>query len=253
MFSCSSLKNYKYFEDIPDTTKSTNIAEAIYKEPVIQSDDILYIAIQTVDPLAGTTINSVNNQTINSTTSIVSSNAITGNQAAIYGYLVNKKGIVTIPVLGDIMLAGLNTAQAKDLVTKRAENFYKNPTVIVRYANFRITVLGEVQKPGTFTVPNEKVSLLDALGYAGDLTIYGRRDNILLLRRKDDGTTLAVRLNINNSSVLKSSYFYLQQNDEIYIEPAKTKITGSDASQARNITIVTSALTVLIVLITRIK
>jgi polysaccharide export outer membrane protein len=147
----------------------------------------------------------------------------------------------------------LTTAQARDLVLEQAKKYFKEPSVTVRYANFKITVLGEVQRPGTYTVPSEKINLLDALGYAGDLTIYGDRTNVLLMRRQADGATIAYRLNLNNSEVFKSPNFYLRQNDELYITPTKAKITSSDAAQARNITIITSALTVLVVLLTRIK
>ena len=253
--SCASIKNYKYFKDISDTTKLTKIYNDTYREPVIQSDDILYIAIQTIDPIAGNSINSLNS--INSQTSgaasntLLSSTAITGNQSAIYGYLVDKQGSVKVPVIGDIHLSGLTTTQARVLITEKAARFYKDPSVIVRYANFKITVLGEVQRPGIYSVPNEKVTVLDALGYAGDLTIYAKRDNILLLRRHEDGSMYAMRLDLTNSALLKSPYFYLKQNDELYVEPSKGKINSSDAAQVRNISIITGAISILIIILTR--
>jgi polysaccharide export outer membrane protein len=254
--SCSTIKNYKYFEDISDTAKITRLANSYYKEPIIQVDDILYILIQTADPLGGNLINAVNTPAGSTTpyTNIFSSTGgVSSNQSVVYGYLVNKKGFVTIPVLGDVQVSGFTTAQARDLILEKATVFYKSPSVIVRYANFKITILGEVQRPGTYTVPNEKINLLDALGYAGDLTIYGDRTNLLLFRRQVDGSTIAYRLNLNNSEIFKSPNFYLQQNDEIYVTPTKAKITSSDAAQARNITVITSALTVLVVLLTRIR
>jgi polysaccharide export outer membrane protein len=253
--SCNSIKNYKYFEDISDSAKTTQIINNTYKEPLIQADDILYIAIQTIDPMAGSTINALNAPAgiAANASSLLSSSSITGNQSNIYGNLVDKHGLVKIPVLGELKLEGLTTAQARDLITERADQFYKDPSVIVRFANFKITVLGEVQRPGTYAIPNEKLTVLDALGYAGDLTIYGIRTNILLIRRQSDGSMITARLNINSSSLLKSPYFYLQQNDELYIEPSHTKITGSDAAQVRNISIISGALSVLIVLLTRIK
>lgn len=251
--SCSSIKNYKYFEDLPDTGKFVKIGNDNYKEPIIQNDDILYIAIQTIDPTAAGSINSLNSLSLNNNNSLLSSASITGNQSSSYGYLVDKNGIVKIPILGEVKVGGLTTSQARAVIDSRAKQYYKDPSVIVRFANFKITVLGEVQRPGTYTVPNEKVTILDALGYAGDLTIYGIRTNVLLLRRQTDNSVIAVRLNLNNSSILKSPYYYLQQNDEIYVEPSHTKITGSDAAQVRNISIISGALSVLTVLLTRIK
>ncbi|QKJ31497.1 polysaccharide biosynthesis/export family protein [Mucilaginibacter mali] len=256
LHSCSTIKNYKYFEDISDTAKITRLTNAYYKEPIIQADDILYIFIQTADPQGGNLVNALNTPAFGSGTyygNIFSASGNNAGQSMVYGYLVNKKGEVTLPVLGDVNVLGLSTAQARTLIVQKASIFYKDPSVTVRFANFKITVLGEVAHPGTYSIPNEKINLLDALGYAGDLTIYGDRTNLLLVRRQTDGSTLGYRLNLNNSEIFKSPYFYLQQNDEIYVTPTKAKITSSDAAQARNITVITSALTVLVVLLTRIR
>lgn len=254
--SCSTIKNYKYFEDISDSAKITHLANVYYKEPVIQIDDILYIVVQTADPLGGSSINAVNIPAGSTTpygNVYSTSGNLAGNQSAVYGYLVDRKGNVTLPVVGELNVAGLTTVQARDMIVSKAVKYYKDPAVTVRFANFKITVLGEVQRPGTYTISNEKINLLDALGYAGDLTIYGNRTNVLLMRRQTDGSTTAYRLNLNRSDIFKSPYFFLQQNDEIYVEPTKAKITSSDAAQARNITVITSALTVLVVLLTRIR
>ncbi|MBE9599516.1 polysaccharide biosynthesis/export family protein [Pedobacter sp. MC2016-24] len=252
--SCGSIKNYKYFQDIPDSV-STTLNTASYIEPKIQSDDILYIAIQTVDPSAGNTINTLNAQGTTSSPLSSSSNPSTGgiitNQGVTYGYLVDRRGYVTIPVLGDVMVGNLTTQQARVLISQNANRYYKDPSVIVRFANFKVTVLGEVQRPGSYTVLNEKVSILDAIGYAGDLTIYGKRDNILLLRQREDGKTIAVRFNLNKASAMQSPYFYLQQNDQIYVEPNKAKISNSDGTQIRNISIASALLSFIVVLVSR--
>lgn len=254
--SCKTIKNYRYFEDLSDTAKITQIYNNNFKDPIIKVDDILYIAIQTIDPGSGASINALNAQGSGGnlpSESVLSSAAITGNQATTYGYLVDKKGDVRIPVLGDVHLAGVTTTEARDIVTTRALLSFKTPSVIIRFANFKISVLGEVQRPGIYTVPNERVTLLDALSYAGDLTIYGRRDNILLFRKQDNGVTSAIRLNLNSSEILKSPYFYLQQNDQIYVEPSKARIDNSDATQARNISILTAAITLVVIIVSRIK
>lgn len=251
--SCSGIKNYKYFQDIPDSLVTKKLSMATYKEPKIQSDDILYIAIQTMDASVGASINALNGpvQSINGVSGNLSGAGVTSNQGATYGYLVDKQGNVTLPVIGDVSIKGLTTQQARELLTQKAEKYFKNPSVIVRFANFKVTILGEVQKPGSYVVPNERVSVLDALGYAGDLTIYGKRENILLLRHQEDGTTSAVRLNLNKSDLFQSPYFYLQQNDQLYVEPNKAKITNSDGTQLRTVSIVSAALSLLIVIATR--
>lgn len=244
--SCSGIKNYKYFQDIPDSLSITKIKGSEYKDPKIQSDDILYVAIQTVEPIAGSSINN-----LNSLGSTATNNGNNSSPSSVTGYLVDRAGNITIPILGDVLVAQQTTQQARSTITERAAKFYRDPSVIVRFVNFKITVLGEVQRPGSFTVPNEKVSVIDALGYAGDLTIYGKRDNILLLRHQADGSTMAIRMNLNKSNIFNSPYFYLQQNDQIYVEPNKAKISSSDGTQVRNISIASALLSFIVVLISR--
>lgn len=251
--SCGSIKNYKYFADISDSLTVTKVPTSVYKEPRIHYDDILYIAIQTVDPSAGNTINTLNAQ--NAGSSLVSNSLSAGGSSAspgaTYGYLVDNTGKVSLPILGDIKLIGLTTQEARILITERASKFYKEPSVIVRFANYKISVLGEVQRPGSYTMPNERVSVLDAIGYAGDLTIYGKRDNVLLLRRESAETIVAIRFNLSNSNIFKSPYFYLQQNDQIYVEPNKAKISNSDGTQIRNISIASALLSFIVVIVSR--
>ncbi|WP_345952079.1 polysaccharide biosynthesis/export family protein [Mucilaginibacter sp. PAMB04274] len=234
--SCSSIKNVKYFKDISDTTAITRLADVKYTEPKIQADDILSVNIQTVDPTATQTLaqGNVQNAAIGATSA-----GSTGGQT-IAGYLVDNKGNIEMPVIGKIKLAGLTTEQARDVVRERASQFYKSPTVNLRFANFKITILGEVTKPGTYVVSNEKINILDALGLAGDLTVYGKRENVALIRQGDNGIRELVRLDLSKSEVLNSPYFFLRQNDYIYVEPSKSKIASSDAIQNRNITILTT-------------
>jgi len=234
--SCSSIKDVKYFTDIPDTARYTQLNKLKYVDPLIQPDDIMSINIQVADPVATQVIatGNVSNSAVGSTSA-----GGTGSQT-INGYLVDESGNVEIPVLGKIKLQGVTTEQAREVVRTRASLYFKDPTVNVRFANFRITILGEVAKPATYVVPNEKITILDALGLAGDLTIFGRRDNVLLIRQYDDGRRETVRLDLTKSAVLNSPYYYLRQNDYIYVEPTKAKIVSSDAIQNRNISIITA-------------
>jgi polysaccharide export outer membrane protein len=155
--------------------------------------------------------------------------------------------------LGKINVLNLTTTELRDTITNIANKYYKDPTVVVRFANFKITVTGEVLKPGQYVVPNEKVSIFDGIAMAGDLTIFGKRDNILLLRENADGTKTPYRINLNKSEILSSPYYYLRQNDILYIEPGKGKAAANDASQARTYAIIGSLLSVLIVLVSRIN
>ncbi|MCL7988643.1 polysaccharide biosynthesis/export family protein [Sphingobacterium sp. lm-10] len=218
---------------------------ADFTEPTIQADDILSITIQTLDP----TTSSIVNQAEAVQAIGASSAASVGNQI-ITGFLVDKDGYVHMTLLGRVKVKGLTTYQARELITKQAAQFYRDPTAQVRFANYKITVLGEVMRPATYTVPNEKVTVLDALGLAGDLTIYGKRENVLLIR-EENGQKAMVRLNLNDSDIFQSPYYYLRQNDVIYVEPGKAKAAANNAARTQTYAIVGSVLSLLIVLITR--
>jgi len=245
--SCTPYHSILYLDNIPDSLKSGSTKLAEYTDPKIQPDDILSITIITIDPATATIVNQGQYVPQGNMPGILS-----GGSTPISGLLVDKKGEVSLPIIGTVKLAGLTTSEARELIKNKTAEFYKDPNVQVRFANFKITVLGEVAKPSTYIVPNEKNTVLDALGLAGDLTIYGKRDNILLIRDSAD-TKKYVRLNINSTKILKSPYFYLRQNDVIYVEPNRSKLVQSDATQTRIITIGASILTALAIILIRIK
>jgi len=241
LVSSCSVKKITYFNDLPaDTTRILKQA-AVFTEPVIQTDDILNIAIQTLDPTTAAIANQAGEvQTAGANSS-----------QAISGFLVDKEGFVNMTLIGKVEVAGLTTYQAREKITALAAQFYKDPTVQVRFANFKVTVLGEVSRPASYTVPNEKVTVLDALGLAGDLTIYGKRENILLIRENGAQQRELVRLNLNKVEALSSPYFYLRQNDIIYVEPSKARGTVNSAPTVQAIGIFTSLVSLAILAITR--
>jgi len=242
--SCTELKDTPYFRDIPDSTKQKVFSNTPYQDPVIRPDDILSITVVTIDPTTAAPVNQAANVPV--------STSIGGAPVVVPGLLVDKDGNISLPIIGTVKVAGLTTFEAKAVIKKKAVLYYKDPDVQLRFANFSITVLGEVLHPASFTMPNEKVSVLDALGMAGDLTIYGRRDNVLVIR-ENDGKKEVTRLNLNSADIFKSPYFYLKQNDVVYVEPNKQKIIAADAARTRTLTVAASVAAVLIVLLTRIK
>ncbi len=255
LFSCSSTKKIKYFQDIPDSGVLKKIAAAEYTEPRIQVDDIISVIVQTIDPSASQMIN-LGNVPISGgglSNSPLASQLTAGmSQPQITsGYLVNKQGNIDVPVLGKISVLGYTTTELTEIIHNIAVKYYNNPTVIVRFANFKVSILGEVLKPGVYIMPNEKVSVLDALAMAGDLTIFGTRNNILLVRANSDGTKTPYRINLKNSNIMSESYYYLRQNDMIYVEPNRAKAAATDAAQARNYTIIGSILSIIAIYLTR--
>ena len=239
MTSCSSTKDTVYFANI-DSAKYNQIPKAEFKEPLIQTDDILTISVQSLG---------IDAFLAPPGTAATGTSAISNN-GAVSGYLVNKSGNVEIPMLGVVKLAGLTTSEATEVIKGKANMFYKEPTVQVRFANYKITVLGEVARPATYTVPSEKVTVLDAISMAGDLTIYGRRNNIMLMRDNGDKKDV-VRLDLNSSTLISSPYFYLKQNDILYIEPTKAKNAANNAPAKQLVTISIAVVTLIVTLITR--
>jgi len=241
--SCSSIKNVKYFADIPDSGAVFKLQNIHFVEPTIQTDDILAVNIQVIGDDGAPKTLSVGN--VQSAAVGNSSAAGTGGQV-VTGILVDRNGDIEFAVIGKVHVAGLTTEKAREAIRAAAEGPYVKPSVSVRFANFKITVLGEVNKPATYVVQTEKVTLLDALGMAGDLTIYGKRENVLLERNYPNGDREAIRLNLTQSSVLNSPYYYLRPNDVITVDAIKTKVVASDAIQNRNITIATTVISFLV-------
>jgi polysaccharide biosynthesis/export protein len=246
--SCASSKKIRYFRDVADTTHGSQIPAAAFKDPVIQPDDILSISIQTIDPQNSAIINQVSG----AMPSVGSSSASPIGQQMVTGFLVDKDGYVEIAMIGKLKLGGLTTTQARDTVRAKAALYFKNATVNVRFANYKITVLGEVNRPATYTLPNEKITLLDALGLAGDLTIYGKRNNVLLIR-DNNGKKEFERFDLNSSDIFNSPYFYLKQNDVVYVEPNKAKAASLNAARVQTYALVGTVLSVLIVLFSRVQ
>ena len=216
--SCSN-RNLVYFSDLPKTTDlKTPINN--YDPPKVQPDDILNITVSSLNPESNVLFNNVLLPASGNTNVIA--NKIDE------GYLVDKDGFINFPVIGKINLSGLTKEQATEKMTGLIKEHVKNPIVNIRFLNFKITVIGEVAKPSTFTIATEKINVLEALGLAGDMTVYGRRENVLIIREKG-GIRSTAKINLNNKDVLSSPYFYLQQNDIVYVEP-DNKVKTADTA-----------------------
>nr|WP_282748468.1 polysaccharide biosynthesis/export family protein [Paraprevotella xylaniphila] len=152
------------------------------------------------------------------------------SQPTLQTFLVTNDGTINYPILGTLKVGGMTVNQVEDLIASKIEGTYlkTRPVVTVRLSNYKISVLGEVTSPGTYTVPSEKVSIYGALALAKDMTVYGRRDNVKLIREDATGKKTIHELDLNDANIIKSPYFYLQQNDVLYVTPNKTKAKNSD-------------------------
>lgn len=242
--SCVSRRNITYFRDVTDSIGGLPISLEVaeFVDPVIKPSDILHISVQTLDA-PSTSIMGVNTSSTFST----SSSTVQPN---VLGYLVDRFGGIEVPLVGRVEVGGLTTSQAKEVIRQRATVFYKDPVVNVRFANFEITVLGEVNNPAKYLAPSERVSVLDALGMAGDLTVYGKRENVMLIR-DINGIKQVVRFNLNSTQTFKSPFFYLKQGDVLYVEADKSKLATTDAARTRTYTLIISAVSALLVILTR--
>lgn len=215
--SCASREEIAYFQDEPLSSAAdlTNNYEISFKPA-----DMLTIDISAQDPeaVAPFLLTPVAQNTRNSL-------RINGD-LRMQTYLIDVYGNIEFPVLGKLKMEDLTRVEATEMLTEKLSEYIKDPIVNVRLVNFTVTVLGEVKAPGTFTVQNERISLSEALGLAGDLTIYGVRDNVLLIR-EIDGKKQYAKFDLNSVNVLNSKNYYLTQNDVIYVEPNKARVRQS--------------------------
>ena len=247
--SCKHYERIAYFKDSSDSSLPEAIQTHAFKSPLIKPDDVLTITIQTIDNEVTSLLNSGTSSTGIGGNVPVLGSATTGQ--ASNGYLVDREGRVELPFVGRVKIAGLSTEDAKEEIRKQVDKYFNEPVINVRFANYKITVLGEVARPSSYIIPNEKVNVFDALGLAGDMTIYGRRENVLLIR---DSLTYKklIRLDLNSKYVITSPYFYLEPNDVIYVEPTDSKVATTDAYRNREIALYSAGLSILLIVVSRI-
>ena len=241
--SCANTKKVVYFNNVQDTTFYSGNVES---QNLIEPNDILSITISSLSAEASAPFNLQSNNISRATT-------VTGSNNESGGYLVNPDGTIDMTILGSIKAAGFTKSQLKQNITNLilSKKQLVDPIVDIRYLNFEVTVLGEVSKPTVITVPNEKISFLKAIGLAGDLTIYAKRDNVLLIR-EENGKKITRHINLNSSNFFNPPYYYLQPNDVIYVEPNKQK-AATAIRNPNTLPIILSGLTVIAIIADRIK
>lgn len=225
--SCTAPQNIAYIKnsDEVDLTKSAYLYDAR-----IMPKDVLTITVNTVNPEASAPFNLIVSTSLNTSTV----NQSLGTNRALQSYLVSNDGTIEFPVLGTLQVGGLTKIECEKMIHDRILpylNAKENPVVTVRMANYKISVIGEVNRPGMFTVDNEKINIFEALAKAGDLTIYGVRDNVKLIRESAEGKKEIHTIVLNDANLISSPYYYLQQNDIIYVEPNSVKAKNSTVGQ----------------------
>jgi polysaccharide export outer membrane protein len=245
--SCVNTRHLIYMQGAFDTTKLSNVNVV---EPVIQKGDLISIIVYSDNPEA----TRIYNQALITTGSagglggdVGISTGLAGAAPSTAGYPVDENGNIEFQGLGLLHVDGLTRAALKDTLNNRLKDYLNNAYFSIRFLNHRFTMLGEVTKPGIYSIPGDHINLLEALGLAGDMTFYGRRENVLVIR-ETDGKREFARLDLTKPEIMASPYFYLQQNDVVVFEPTKKKVAANDQTFLRNLTIATTIISTFAIL-----
>ena len=230
LVACQSYKKVPYLQNseiIGQNMQHENMYDA-----KIMPKDLLTIVVSCTSPELAMPFNLIVVGPVNAN----DVNRYITSQPTLQTYLVSNKGTVDFPVLGELKLGGLTKKEAEQLIVDKLKPYIKEtPIVTVRMVNYKISVIGEVARPGTFTINNEKVNLLEALAMAGDMTVYGLRDNVKLIREDANGKQQIITLDLNKAETILSPYYWLQQNDILYITPNKAKARNSDIGNSTSL------------------
>ncbi len=226
MVGCTAYKSVPYLQNVDQVE--------LEKKPLydakIMPKDLLTITVNTTDPEAAAPFNLTVQTTLNNQT------RSSYSQPSLMMYLVDNEGMIDFPVLGRLKVGDLTKTEAEELIRQELKPYLKEiPIVNVRMSNYKISVLGEVARPGTFNVSNEKVNIFEALALAGDMTVWGVREDVKLIREDSNGERQVVSLNMNDANIINSDYYYLQQNDVVYVTPNKVKARNSDIGSATSL------------------
>jgi polysaccharide export outer membrane protein len=230
---CAPRRDLVYFSNLAKQTSEEKLPS---QEVKIQQNDLLSVSINSL------------NQESNVLFAVNTKTPSAENNYKIEGYRVNKEGMINLPVVGNVRLEGLSIEQAQNTISRELDKYVKKPVVDIQLVNFKVTVIGEVNRPSNFTVQGDNINLLQALGLAGDMTVYGKRDNVLVIREQN-GQRVMKRLNLNNQDVMNSPFFFLKQNDIVYVEPDKSK-ANEYSTNTRVMPLVIASISAVAVLIT---
>ena len=233
--SCGSIENVVYLQDV-EPLKKMPITEKF--EMKIQTDDLIAIMVNSQEPELALPFNMpmISYQV----------GSLSVAQQRVLGYLVDTNGNIDFPVLGTLKVAGLTRMQLTQLIKDRLieEEQIKDPVVTIQFLNFKVSVIGEVSRPGDFTIHSDRLTLLEALSMAGDLTIYGRRDRVAVMREQN-GERIVLFHDLRSSDIFHSPCYYLQQNDIVYVEPNKARAGQSEINQNNSVSVWLSGISIL--------
>lgn len=228
LMSCVNSRPAQYIQGQFDTT---SVSTYLTKEPVIQRSDLISIIVFS-DNAKNTELYNLPNAGVSGT-----------------GYLVDERGDIQLQGIGTVHVEGLTKRQLTDTLDRRLSPFLQNPHYNIRFLSYKITLIGELTKEGSYTIPNERVNVFEAIGLAGGLTVYARKENVMVIR-ESNGQRQIARLDLTDPQVFKSPFYFLQQNDMVVVEQNKAKAANTDQTTARNISLATGIISTLIFIYT---
>ena len=242
--ACSSVQNIAYMQEIDRQMNEVDRVENSHFDVKIKPGDLLSITVVSTEPEASRIYNLITPQPQQglSTTAI-------NSQPTLQNYLVDNEGNINFPVFGQIYVKDLTKKELEDYLKKKLEPAFTKemPIITIRVNNFSVNVLGEVNNPGKFQSSNERLTIFEGLAMAGDMTIYGKRENIKVLREDSDGNKKYFTLNLNDKNIIHSPAYFLEQNDVVYVEPNQSRANSSKYGAAESFRI--SSLSVIVSLI----
>lgn len=239
LLSCNTAEKVVYLQQAGSPLPVTLQSEmAPIPDPLIKVGDLLVITINSSTPEAAMPFNLPLVPTLGMTDYNISRNTVSSYSGGLQNYIVSTQGSIVLPVIGELSVKGLTKSELAERIKSTIYPKYitEEPIVLIRYGNFNVSVLGEVNRPGKFIIENDKLSVLEALALAGDLTIFGQRDNILLVRESEKGRE-TIRIDLRDKNLLYSPYFYLQQSDVLYVQPNEPRSRSSALSTAETLSI----------------
>lgn len=223
---CGSAKKVPYFKNIDSISLAAS--QGLY-DARIMPKDLLTITVVASDPETSKPFN------LSIASTLSADGRLSTSASTLLQYLVDNEGNIDFPVVGKVKVGGLTKTECEDVISEKIKPYLsadEHPVVTVRMSSYRVTVAGEVKSPRVVPVTTEKMSIIEAIAQAGDMTIYGKRDNVLLIRETPTGQKEAHRLNLNDANIINSPYYYVQQNDYIYVEPNGVQAKNSSLGQS---------------------
>ncbi len=241
---CGDIKKLQYLQGSFDTAQVASYAVA---EPVIQKNDLLGITVFSDNPKAS----AIYNQPSAASTSVpgLAEESMPVGTTGARGYLVDQNGNIQFQGLGDLHVEGMTKKQVAGLLDDSLAKYLQNPYYDIRFLNYKITIIGDVAKPSVYSIPSERVTILEALGLAGDLNVTARRDNLLIIREQN-GKREFGRIDLTKPDIFNSPYFQLKQNDVVYVDLTRNKAAQNSQATVRNVTLATSILSTVALFIT---